>query len=240
LQAIELRKKGVIACLLAGPNFVVLPHENNRILTREFIDGVILPAAAIKQIYVEDEPSLATHTYVCPTGVDTEFWNPDKKISTGSEVLIYWKTESEEFCRAVQRCVEKNGWTPRVIRYGHYNHDSYRQMLMQCRFAIFISRTESQGIALAESWAMNVPTLVWNPYAWEYKGQTRALSSCPYLNPMLGQEWNRIEELDLILKDMSRRLQCFQSRAWVLDHMSDQASAYCLLNIITRIFYQNH
>lgn len=235
LQAIELKKRNIIKCLLAGPNFVVLPHESDRILTLPLIDGVMLPSSAIKQVYIEDEPSLATHTYVCPTGVDTEFWKPSQKNSSCKDVLVYWKTEGEDFCHQVLYALVKNGWNPRVIKYGKYQHEYYRQLLNECVFAIFISKSESQGIALAESWAMNVPTLIWNPYSCEYKGRHLALSSCPFLNPMLGQEWNTIEELDLILKDMARKLPDLRPRAWVLDYMSDEASAYQLLSIINQI-----
>jgi len=235
LQCITLKKSGRISILLAGPNFVVLPHESNRLVTNEVIDGLLLPSAAVKQVYVMDEPSLASHTYVCCTGVDVDFWHPAKINKDSKNVLVYWKTESEDFCITVENLLKKYDWIPRRIRYGSYNLTGYKQLLNECRFAVFMSKSESQGLALAECWAMDVPTLCWNPWNWEYKGKKMPLPSCPFLNPMIGQEWYTLDELNLLLIDMERRLQWYNPRAWVCDHMSDEAAAYQLLNVINQI-----
>ena len=62
--------------------------------------------------------------------------------------------------------------------------------------AVFISRSESQGLALAEAWAMDVPTLVWqgppgdggslfnlsdpSPYLTSHTGVCPAPSAAPF------------------------------------------------------------
>jgi len=56
LQCIALKNNKIIKILLAGPNFVILPHESNRLLTHPSIDGLLLPSSAIKQVYIDDEP----------------------------------------------------------------------------------------------------------------------------------------------------------------------------------------
>jgi len=232
LQCIALKNNKIIKILLAGPNFVILPHESNRLLTHPSIDGLLLPSSAIKQVYIDDEPCLAQHTYICPAGVDTAFWHAEKKNIESRTVLIYWKTESEEFYQRVVALVKEKGWNPCLVRYGEYTHDSYKQQLSESRFAIFMSTSESQGIALSECWSMGVPTLVWNPWCCIYQGKHLALPSCPCLNPLAGQEWYSFEELELLLKDIERRLQWYNPRAWVLDTLSDEAAAYQLLNVI--------
>ena len=53
-----------------------------------------------------------------------------------------------------------------------------------CLLAVFLSSSESQGIALAEAWSMNVPTFVWNPKPKELNGRYfPSVDSAPYLTP---------------------------------------------------------
>ena len=52
--------------------------------------------------------------------------------------------------------------------------------------AVFMSRSESQGLALAEAWAMDVPTLVWQSPPGE-PGSVFSLSDpAPYLTSDTG------------------------------------------------------
>lgn len=51
------------------------------------------------------------------------------------------------------------------------------------RFAVFLSRKESQGISLAESCSMNIPTLVWNPKKTIIQNRLiENYTSAPYIN----------------------------------------------------------
>lgn len=70
----------------------------------------------------------------------------------------------------------------------------------------FLSQSESQGIALAEAWAMDVPTFSWNPREFVYKMHTfKNVSSAPYTTSENGTLWKDIDELycalNLFLKE---------------------------------------
>ena len=53
---------------------------------------------------------------------------------------------------------------------------------------VFLSTFETQGIALAEAWSMDVPAIVWDPQGQaEWRGRTfTSRSSAPFLTPATG------------------------------------------------------
>lgn len=235
-QAISLKRMGRIKKLLAGPNLMVRSNECNHILASPEIDVCIVPSEWVKNAYIEDEPSLAGRIQCWPAGVDTSYWTPINKKAT-KKVLVYWKTESENFCSQVEDELKKHNWIPIRLRYGSYSAEHYKQILSEVAFAVFMSRTESQGIALAEAWAMNIPTLVWNadkPHI--IMGKTYwPVSTAPYLTDAAGIFWKDVDELKTILERVGDLFYRCMPRDWVLQNMSDELCAQNLLKIINNI-----
>ncbi len=165
-------------------------------------------------------------------GVDSEFWKPVTHKDQRNKVLIYWKTETEDFCREIIDLVRKLGMQPALIKCGDYIPSEYKEQLDRSRFAIFISRSESQGIALAEAWSMDVPTLVFDPGLFSFNGRTVTnTSSCPYLTPSTGLTWKSIEELKRILNAKNSFIG-FSPRSYVLGHFTDEYRAKQLIDRI--------
>jgi hypothetical protein len=54
----------------------------------------------------------------------------------------------------------QNHFPYQVFKYGYYSQSDYIRALERCSFVIWLGRHESQGIALQEALAMNVPVLV--------------------------------------------------------------------------------
>ena len=68
---------------------------------------------------------------------------------------------------------------------------------------IYLSVSESQGLAMFEAWARNVSTLVWEKG--EYEGDGKSISgkiSAPYLTDQVGLAFSSVE-------DFSRQLEVF-------------------------------
>ena len=54
------------------------------------------------------------------------------------------------------------------MRSAHGEHalftpDDFRRLLDEAAIGVFLSTFETQGLALAEAWSMDVPTVVWDP-----------------------------------------------------------------------------
>jgi hypothetical protein len=97
-----------------------------------------------------------------------------------------------------------------------------------CDFSVFISEKETQGIALAEAWAMNVPTLCWDSFSSNMEGMVlMPTSSCPYLTRQTGARWRSVDDLRQLIYLYEKSY--FSPRNWVISHMSDKVSAASLL-----------
>ncbi len=153
-------------------------------------------------------------------------WTPTAAAAT-DRAVVFWKSGPESHCADVERVVEAHGLRPLRIRYGTYEASTYRQALDGAAIAIFLSAFETQGLALAEAWAMNVPTLVWNPCApAEWRGwRFRAGSSAPYLTSETGAFWRSLDDLNAALNSARSGQREWHPRDWVLAHLTDAVCA---------------
>jgi hypothetical protein len=232
-QAAALKRGKKIERLIAGPVNALFPSECDAILTLPEIDGLIVPSEWVLDLYRAEAPHLVAKSRVWQAGVDAEFWAPGH-TRTREHVLVYWKSGPETFCEEVEQLVARYGRKPVRIRYGQYTPDEYKRALDISAAGVFLSSFETQGLALAEAWSMNVPTLAWNPRGdTEWRGRTfRAGSSCPFLTPETGRDWTKIAELEPALREILRTTVNFHPRQWVLAHMTDRICATTLYRTI--------
>lgn len=237
-QAIELKKKKKIKCLLAGPNLVVLPSENRDLICSRYIDTYLVNSEWTKEMYVKDAPELRNKIAIWPAGVDTNYWKPGKKKR--DYVLVYIKSEAKKIIKNTINLLKENNLMVKIIRYREYKQDEYLKFLQKSKFAVFFSGSESQGIALFEAWSCDVPTLVWNK---EYvvislsekeKGKRVPASSAPYLTEKTGLFFKNVSEFKIVFEKFRENFEknFFQPRKYILQNFTDELSVKNLLEII--------
>ena len=238
-QALELKRRGVVDYVVAGPVNALFADESGGILLSPEIDLVIVPSEWTVDFY-EGFPELVAKSRVCPCGVDAEAWKPAGRAKERSAV-VYWKSGDERFCEAAEGIVRQCGLEPLRVTSRHGEHgifkpSDYREALDRSVAGVFLSTFETQGIALAEAWSMDVPTVVWDPQGnAEWRGRTfKAGSSAPFLTPATGAAFRTIDDLATVLRATLGRLTEFQPRQWVLQHMTDAVCAEALYELIRR------
>jgi len=234
-QAFKLRQEGRIKRLLAGPNLMIRATDHGRVLDAPHFDMYLVNSDWTWIAYQQDLPSLKNRIDIWPAGIDPEYWKPipQKNKNDNKNVLVYVKMQGKSLQKPVEDILKKYDWNPISLVYGKYDHTQFRQALSKSRFSVFLSRHESQGLALAESWAMDVPTLPWNIKFLNAHGRKyNPSSACPFLSNMTGEDWANLEEFEAIIKNIESKLQNFSPREWVLENMTDEACANILLNII--------
>jgi hypothetical protein len=237
LQAAGLKRSGAVDFLVAGPVNALFADECNSILQVPEIDLLIIPSEWTRQFY-RDVRSLAAKSRVCTCGVDAGYWQPTGRNRERAAV-VYWKSGEEGFCEEVEAIVRQCGLEPLRIRSRHGEHRiftqaDYRDMLDRSVVGVFLSSFETQGIALAEAWSMNVPTMVWDPRGdAEWRGRRfTAGSSAPYLTPATGAAFRGIGELKPALDRALQSPGSFQPRDWVLENMTDPVCSRRLYELI--------
>lgn len=235
-RAIEWKKNRKIKFFLAGPNIGIHQSDLQSLLTCKELDAYLVPSQWPKDNWLAYNQNLESKIYVWPAGVDTNFWKPSN-CNQEKSVLVYYKNGSPEFCLSVENILKKHNYKPLRIRYGAYTHGQLKLALEKSLFAIFLTQSESQGIALAQAWSMNVPTLVWNPQGEvEYlEIKYKNISSSPYLNCKTGKMWKSLKELENLIVHRENILLEFSPREWVLENMSDEKSCELLINILNEL-----
>jgi glycosyltransferase involved in cell wall biosynthesis len=236
-QAAGLKRRGKVDYLVAGPVNALFPDESDGVLLLPEIDRLIVACDWARDFY-RDAPQLFAKSVSCPCGVDPEHWKPTGRPRTNIAV-VYWKSGDETFCEQVEQIVRACGLEPRRVRSGHGEHGlftpgDFRDLLDEAVVGVFLSTFETQGLALAEAWSMDVPTAVWDPRGTaEWRGRSfQAGSSAPYLTPATGRLWQTLDELEPLLRGMLAERSSFRPREWVLAHMTDAIQSAALYDII--------
>lgn len=228
-QAIAWKSAGEIKRLIAGPNLVVLPSDDIELITSRQIDIYLVNSEWTHRSYIDDAPALESNCKIWAAGVDTGFWKPAADSGQHRHILVYQKKVSDEVAAKCCEVVSKFGFTHSILKYGEYDADRFLCELRRSAAAVFLSRSESQGIALAESWAVNVPTIVWNPGVLVYGGKTLLCSAAPYLTDATGLCFARMEDFESVFMEWQEKCHMFSPRKWVVSHMTDKI---CALNIL--------
>lgn len=224
-QAVQLKRCGQVKKILAWSLIGKEQFEKE-------VDVFLVPSQWVKDNDDSFTPNLKDRTKVWFSGVDENFWQPVDRVRDTNNALIYQKNADPGLNLKVEQLVRNYGFYPLTIKYGRYGAGHFKTLLAQSRFAVFLSRSESQGLAMAESWSMDVPTFCWDPQKpIDYIGRKfEAVSSCPYLSEQTGRNWQTLPELELLLQQTKNEQLAFTPRTWVQEHMTDIHSARQLLN----------
>jgi len=234
-QAIELKKMGKIKKLFAGPNIVVFSSDADSILASPEVDAVITPCDWVIDMYLEDNPSLQGRCFAWPAGVDAEFWKPDPG-ATRKQILIFEKQNNGPVgpIEPYADYLRQKGYEVSILKYGTYTHVQYLKELQRSRLMIGFATAESQGIAWAEAWAADVPTLIWQNNSNVHRGRSYLCSTAPYLHPENGLFFDNLNDFKGKFEIWEASPDQFAARAWTLTNMSDEVSAGILHQIVTK------
>jgi glycosyltransferase involved in cell wall biosynthesis len=232
-KAIQWKNAGKIKFLLAGPNMVDCVMDEDKIVGDPAIDYFIVPAEWIEFNVLKQLDVLRGKILCWWAGVDTQYWAP-KNTKKNRDVLVYWKTEGEEFCEQVEDMLIRHNYDPIRITYRKYHPLEFKSALSKSIFSVFISRSESQGLSLTEAWSMDVPTLVWDPGELVIRGKVfEKVSACPYLSEETGKSWISLNQLEELLTTFDQYKGQFRPRQHTVKLFSDEVRSQELLNFIS-------
>lgn len=239
MQSIDLKRRGYIDKIFAGPNIVEFSSDAESILTSNEIDLVLTPSIWVAKLYCQDHPALKNKYYSWPAGVDFEYWNPKKCISNKNgekNILIYCKSKNDNILKlidSINKYIRKEGFTTKLLEYGLYSHTEFRNELCNASLLIgYTNGSESQGIAWAESWSMDVPTLIYENNIQNYRGREFECSTAPYLTNDSGSFFIGYDDFKRKFIEWKKGEKIYKARSWVEKNMTD---AVCSLKLHRRI-----
>lgn len=170
-------------------------------------------------------------------GIDTDDWQDTRFNAKNIDVLIYdkirWARDHYEpnLLTPITNYLTEKGLTYEIVRYGNYNHESYREQLKASRSMIFLCEHETQGMAYQEALASNVPILAWDPGLWcdphreEYTSVPVATCSVPYFSEACGEIFHHADEFKPTFDTFWNKLDVYEPRQYVQTDLSFKRSA---------------
>lgn len=217
-----------------GPHFCVIP--NSDVLALQKSGGIynnmvyIQPSRACITLWEKDFHCKNLKMKVYPFGVDTEKFNPSFEDipSKRTNVFLYYKRRDPSELKFLTDFLAEKGITFRQFTYGQYTEKDYIEYLSTCKYGIWLGSHESQGFALQEALAMNVPLLVWStrymsqeyPYSAEYKNFSTITTSIPYWENSCGKYFFHKEELEEAWKIFIDNLTLYEPRPYIEKNLS--------------------
>jgi len=225
----SIRNKGRLKAgqLWAGPNIAVVPQEEGGALLSDSIDRFMAPCKWVADFYRSQAPNLRDKIDLWPVGIDTKFW--ESATHANARLLVYNKGQ-HALCREVTATLKSQSIPFSIIRYGSYKPQEYRSLLQGAWGMVWLSSSETEGLAVLEALSMNVPILAWNPGRWTYTsrelGQTFSClaSSVPYFDARCGETFETPERFKEKMALFQQRRAVYQPRQYVLDNHLDLAS----------------
>jgi hypothetical protein len=231
--AIYQKQKGNTKKIVAGPNIVINPEDSGAIIKNPSIDIILVPSLWVKDFYKREAPELAAKLRVWAAGVSNEGGLADPR----GAITIYYKTGPLNLVEQVGLLGKKHNLNATEVYYGKFSREEYVNLLKSSRIMVYISESESQGLALHEAWMAGVPALVWDRGFFEHNGKKFEAPgiSAPYLTPQCGLFFKGEQDLEKQLKYMLDNYQTFRPREYSLQNFTNKICAEKYLEVVSKL-----
>jgi len=233
--------------VVAGPNLYVVPRNIPRAID---LSKVIYlhPSQWVKDFWL-DFGFGRCPIEVWPAGIDTDEFKPapdDKE-----HVLVYFKQRGSEELEIIENSLQKRKIKYKLINYSaSYKEKDYKDLLKKSRYLIWLGRQESQGIALEEALACDIPALICDvSYVgqWSVDRKLRGIldeeenayqntTSAPYFDERCGIKIKDLSKISEAINIMEDGCESFNSRQYIVKNLNLEKQAADFLLIYEKYF----
>ena len=221
-----------------GPQFSVFPDEKQLQLVNGQNSVYIQPSQWALDVWVMY--NFNNRMSSLPFGVDTKRFNQIKPIEQRDKVFIYHKRRKPEELNWVVQLLQSYNIQYEIFDYDHrYDENYYLNYLHDSKYGIWVDAHESQGFALQEALACNVPLLVWNVTSMnqEYGSSYSNIpaTTIPYWNERCGEFFYHAKELENNFSLFISKLDQYKPRDFIIENLSIEKCEDKLLEVINKI-----
>lgn len=172
-----------------------------------------------------------------PFCVDTETFCPNKTIEDRKNVMVYFKDRNYGELENIISLLNEKGYSYQIFNYkNRYYENEFIDYLKNSKFGIWIGRHESQGFALEESLACDIPLLVWDVTSMnqeEGSNYPDYKATCiPYWDENCGEVFYDNSQLLSTFEIFISNLHNYKPREFILNHLSSEVCE----NIMNSLF----
>ena len=197
---------------------------------QNYYKKIIAPSEWVKNKFITKFNLPKDKLAVWPVGI--EEFNNIREINY--DCLIYFKRRDQSELDTVKKFLVSNGLSYRMVEYGSYGEDGFKQLVNSAKFCFLINGTESQGIAVQEIMSMGVPIIAWDIKEWLDQGEEYRVpaTSIPYWDERCGEVFFNIDDLEVTFSKFYATLDQYDPKAFIKDNLSFECSVKTLLDIL--------
>lgn len=224
-----------------GPHVSVFPTAQIRVLADAPNAVYIQPSDWARDVWANDPLCRGVRIETLPFGVDAvnRFYPSHNTVPTvhtvhtaaaeKKQVFIYFKRRHPAELAAIKSFFSKKGYEVRVFDYVQkYDESDYVAFLRDpaTKFGVWIGTHESQGFALLEALAINVPLLVWDATSMsqEYGANLpdHPCTTAPYWDGRCGEKFVNIYEFEGVYETFEKKLESgdYSPRKYILENLT--------------------
>ncbi len=219
---------------IIGPGFFDHPKDAPTVMDDPRFRYYIVTCAWMEQLF---KPFYGERCVQWHAGMDIGAWPNTQAQSKTIDVLVYdkirWNRDTYEphLLQPVLQALAARGLNHHTVRYGQYDHETYKQLLGRSRSMLFLCEHETQGMAYQEALASNVPILAWDNGFWldprrpQWEIEPVPASSVPYWSAECGERFRTAAEFEEALDTFWAKLPRYQPRRYVERELSFARSA---------------
>lgn len=181
--------------ILVGPLYTEeqLKKLSEYIQNYKFIKIIAASTYSAEKILIDKSLNIKKDDIcIIPTGIISEKkLNNPKNTKRNEHCLIYYKNREAKDLQKITEFLNLKSIQYKLFEYGKYSNNDLKKEARKSRFCVMLNATESQGIALQEILAMNLPVYIWDLPT---NKLNRFASSAPYFDSRCGIITNNYEE----------------------------------------------
>ena len=241
--------------VIYGPHFFVFPEDMSHPIFNYNYDPTRFFYNTLCEWNYVIHKSFAPHFGIqflrCPFGIDYETIQIAPPIESRKGILIYVKGRLESEVKYMLDFLDSKGEMYTIIRYGTYKNSDFLEKLRLSKYVVWIGRHESQGFALQETLASNIPILIWDVKSmyeeygsnqksiyesYKLSDKSLAATAAPYWSDECGEKFYEKEELSDKYDMMNYKLSRFNPRSFIEKYLSHSATFKGLMQAINVIY----
>ena len=197
---------------------------------QDYYKKMIAPSQWVKDKFINKFNLPENKISVWPVGIET--FNNERDITY--DCLIYFKRREQKELDVVKQFLDSKNLTYKMVKYGGYGEDGFKQLINSAKFCFLINGTESQGIAVQEIMSMGVPIIAWDIKEWLDQGEAYRVpaTSIPYWDKRCGEVFFNIEDLEVTFSKFYATIDQYDPKAFIKDNLSFECSVKTLLDIL--------
>ena len=173
-------------------------------------------------------------------GIDTDEFHPSNIAAAERRVMVYHKQRDAQDLAAILAVLHTMKVPYWLVLYGQYAEREYKELLGKTSFIIWHGRHESQGIALQEAMACDIPILVCDVTSLAQAKISRAFSpevfsfpvtAAPYFDDTCGIKITDLGELRAAIEELLACRETYHPRDYVLKNLSLEGQARAFVSL---------